>query len=103
MCHSMFLNQRAHVVGLGARAYHHPAAVKHETLDTGARQRQVVRDRKHDQEDRIRGYTTNARSSFGIVSVVVVRARDQLWDSRGPAGQLKNCGIHWVNPYRGED
>src|ERR1700686_538474 len=102
MCNSMFLDQRAHVVRLGAHAENHLAAVKHKALNAGTRQWQIVRDRKHDQKDRIPSNTANARGGFGIVSIVVVRARNQLRDARGPAGQLKNRGIRWVDPYRGE-
>src|ERR1700687_6112520 len=102
MCNTMFLDQRAYVVRLGARAENHFPAVKHEALNAGTRQWQIVRDRKHDQKNRIRGNTANARCGFGIVSVVVVRARNQLRDARGPARQLKNRGISRVNPYRGE-
>src|SRR5258708_34519279 len=102
MRHAMSLNQGAHVVRLSARTEHYPAALKHETLDAGTRQRQIVRDRQNDQKDRVGVDAANARGSFGIVSVVVVRARNQLGDARGPAGQLKNRGIGWVSPYRGE-
>ena len=102
MRHAMSLNQGAHVVRLGARTEHHPAALKHETLDAGTRQRQIVRDRQNDQKDRVGVDAANARGSFGIVSVVVVRAWNELRDACGSAGQLKNRGIRRVNLNRGE-
>jgi len=46
----MFFDQRAHIFRLGAHAYDHLRSVKEESLDTGARERQIVGDRQHQQQ-----------------------------------------------------
>ena len=59
MRYPVLLDQRAHIVRLGARAEHHPPALKQKTLNAGTRERQIVRDGQHDQKNRIPGNPAN--------------------------------------------
>ena len=95
MRHAVFLDQRAHVFRLGAGADHDFAPLEKKSLDPGAGQRQVVRDGQNEQQNRIAVISHTCRGDFGIVGVVVVRARNQLGNARGAAGKLKHGADRW--------
>src|SRR5437870_5803307 len=94
---SFALNQWEDVFRLSAGGKDATTAAQQVALKAGAGQRHVVRDRKRDQQNVIRHYIDYRRGDLGIVDVVIVRARNQLWNAGGAAGELEHGRVRRVN------
>ena len=102
MGHPMLLDHREGSRGARTGRQHHGGAVEQIALQAGTGERQVVRDRQHDQQARIGRHFGFPRRLFRIIRIVVVAARDQLRDPGGAAGKLEHRGIGRIDLDRGE-
>ena len=93
----MSLNQRKHLARAGVAMQNHRRALEHEALNARTRQGQVVGNRQHQQQHRIRADLHHFSGDLGVVGVIVVGAGNQLGDAGGAARQLKNAGIGGVD------
>ena len=85
----MPLDEREDILAARGIRKHHFASMQKKSLQTGTSERQVVRQRKHVQQNLIRAYRRNRSRHFGIVNVIIVGPRDQLGHAGGAAGKLE--------------